>query len=110
MSDSNDNDGTRKPIDSNQGGKTIDLNRLRLSQDFAATTGVKKVITTIPVRKPERQEFIRVHPSEDYRIETAVMELKEERETYLVDADMWHELPGEVIPKVPKVPAPVIGK
>jgi hypothetical protein len=29
-----------------------------------------------------------------------VLELKDERETYLIDPELWHELPGEIIPKV----------
>jgi hypothetical protein len=78
----------------------FDLSKLRLSQNFAESTGVKKLVTTIPVRKPNKQDFIRVHPDADYRLETAVLELKEERENYLVAPDLWFELVGELIPKV----------
>ena len=77
----------------------FNLSRLRLSQDFASQVGVKKALLTVPVRKPTRQEFVRVHPDPAWRLETAVLELKEERETYLVDPDLWGELPGEIIPK-----------
>ena len=79
---------------------SFDLERLRLSQDFPSQVGVKKALLTVPVRKPDRQWFIRVHPDLDWRLETAVLELKEERETYIVDPDMWPELPGELVPKV----------
>jgi hypothetical protein len=68
---------------------------LRLSQDFSAQLGVKKVLMTVPVRKPHNTWFIRVHPSEDYRLQTAVVELKEEQETYLVAPALWPELAGE---------------
>jgi hypothetical protein len=78
----------------------FDLRRLRLSQNFAATIGVKKAITTVPVRKPDRQSFVRVHPDPDWRLETAVIEVKEDRETYLVDPSLWSELPGDIVPKV----------
>ena len=78
----------------------FDPSKLRLSQNFAESTGVKKLVTTIPVRKPNKQDFIRVHPDADYRLETAVLELKEDRETYLVAPDLWPELVGELIPKV----------
>jgi hypothetical protein len=77
---------------------TFDLSRLRLSQDFTASTGVKKLLTTVPVRRPDRQSFIRVHP--EWRLQTNVLELKEERETYLVDPSLWSELSSEVTPKV----------
>jgi len=77
-----------------------DPSRLKLSQNFAATTGVKKALLTVPVRKPGRQDFVRVHPDASYRLETAVLELKEERETYLTDPSIWAELPSEIIAKV----------
>ena len=69
--------------------------RLRLSQDFGATLGVKKAMLTVPVRKPSKEWFVRVHPDESYRLETAVLELKEERVTYLVDPVLWPELAAE---------------
>ena len=68
---------------------------LRLSQDFAAQLGVQKVLLTVPVRKPDKTWFVRVHPAEEYRLQTAVIELKEERETYLVAPALWPELAGE---------------
>ncbi len=78
----------------------FDPSHLRLSQNFAETVGVKKALITVPVRKPNKQEFVRVHPSDEYRLETAVLELKEERETYLVAPELWPELPSELTPKV----------
>jgi hypothetical protein len=69
---------------------------LRLDQSFAEKAGVKKLITTVPVRKPNRQDFVRVHPDESYRLTpAAIIESKEERETYLVLPEMAKELPGE---------------
>lgn len=79
---------------------SFDPSHLRLSQNFAATVGVKKALVTVPVRKPSKQEFVRVHPDVTYRLETAVLELKEEGETYLVDPSLWSELPSELTPKV----------
>lgn len=81
-------------------GGGLDLDSLRLSQDFSASLNVKKAIITVPVRKPHRQWFIRVRAGEDWRLQTGVIELNEERETYLVDRSLWSELAGEVIPKV----------
>lgn len=79
---------------------TFDPARLRLTQDFSASIGVKKRLTVIQVRKPGKQEFIRVHPSPEFRIETAVLEFKEDNETYLVDPSLWSNLPDELIPKI----------
>ena len=78
----------------------FDLTKLRLSQDFVEHTGVKKHVNTVPVRKPHKQEFVRVHPSEEYRIETMVLDLKEDRETYLVAPSLWPDLAAELTPKV----------
>jgi hypothetical protein len=68
---------------------------LRLSQDFTADLGVKKALITVPVRKPDKAWFFRTHPDEAYRLQTYVIELKEERETYLVARPLWSELAGE---------------
>jgi hypothetical protein len=73
----------------------FDPARLRLSQDFLAAAGVKKLLTTVPVRKPSKEWFVRCHPDPAYRIETCVIELKEDNETYLVDPQLWPELAGE---------------
>jgi hypothetical protein len=68
---------------------------LRLSQDFSASFGVKKQLLTVPVRKPDKAWFVRVHPCDDYTLQTAVVELKEDRETHLVAPDLWPGLAGE---------------
>ena len=34
---------------------------LRLDQSFEEAIGVKKLLATVPVRKPHKQEWIRVH-------------------------------------------------
>jgi hypothetical protein len=73
----------------------FDLARLRLSQDFLAAAGVKKILTTVPVRKPSKEWFIRIHADPAYRLETYVIELKEDNEVYLVDPPLWADLVSE---------------
>lgn len=74
----------------------FDPNSLRLDQNFSETAGVKKLLTTVPVRKPNKQDFVRVHPDPVYRLTpAAIIELKEDREVYLVTPAMALELPGE---------------
>lgn len=69
---------------------------LRLDQNFPEMIGVKKLLTTVPVRKPLRHDFVRVHPAPEYRLTpVAIIELKEDQETFLVVPDMARELPGE---------------
>ncbi|NQU23667.1 MAG: hypothetical protein HQ567_20490 [Candidatus Nealsonbacteria bacterium] len=73
----------------------FDLVRLRLSQDFVSAAGVKKALTTVPVRKPSKEWFIRTHPDPAYRISSCVIELKEDNEIYLVDPSLWEDLISE---------------
>ena len=71
---------------------------LRLDQSFADSVGVKKLLTTVPVRKPNRQEFVRVHPDPAYRlVPAAIIEVKEDREIYLVRPDIAPAVPGEYV-------------
>jgi hypothetical protein len=75
-----------------------DLDNLRLRQDFAQTVGVKKLLTTVPVRKPHGQDFVRVRPDPAYRESFPAIDLKSERELYVVTADMHAELGIECVP------------
>ena len=73
--------------------KDFDLDSLRLKQDFSETLGIRRVLSLVPVRKPNRTNFFRVHPGDDYRMDVGILEMKEERETYLVTPAMMSE-PG----------------
>ena len=73
----------------------FDVASLRLPQDFASAVGVKTLLKTVPCKKPSKEWFVRTHPDPAYRISTAVLELKEDRETYLVSPDLWPSLADE---------------
>ncbi len=73
----------------------FDPARFRLTQDFASQLGVKKLLITVPVRKPSREWWVQTHPDDAYWLETAVLELKEDRETYLVVPELWPALSTE---------------
>jgi len=69
---------------------------LRLDQSYADTVGVKKLLTTVPVRKPNRQDFVRVRPDASYRLTpAAVIEVKDDGEVYLVTPNIAQGLAGE---------------
>jgi hypothetical protein len=76
-----------------------DLETLALSQDFTETVGVKRVLTTVPVRRPNPQDFNRVHPSPDYRRNFLCVDLKDDRETYVVRPEIAAQLIGETVMK-----------
>jgi hypothetical protein len=71
---------------------------LRLPQNFAESAGVKKLLTTVPVRKPNKQDFNRVHRDPTFRSVVGLIELKDDRDIYLVSPAMVQELPGEYYP------------
>jgi len=73
------------------------LENLRVTQDFQKTAGVKKLLTTIPTRKPNPQSFVRVHPDPAYRGAFTVIELKEDREIWLLPPGIAKSLSGEFV-------------
>jgi hypothetical protein len=77
----------------------FDLVSLRLNPSFIETAGVKKLLTTVPARRPGKQDFVRVHPSPDYRENFAMIDLKDDREDYLVRPEILPDLVGEVVYK-----------
>jgi hypothetical protein len=77
----------------------FDLASLRLNPSFIETADVKKLLTTVPARRPSPQDFVRVHPSLDYRENFAMIDLKDEREDYLVRPELLPDLAGEVVYK-----------
>jgi hypothetical protein len=72
---------------------------LRLDQSFSETVSVKKLLTTIPVRKPSRQVFFRVHPSPEYREMFPIIDLKDDREEFIVHKAVLPDLATEVVHK-----------
>ena len=77
----------------------FDLESLVLDQNFAEEGGVVKLLKTLPIRRPSAQDFFRTHPSEEYRKNLYCIELKDDRECYLVRRELASELIGEAIGK-----------
>jgi hypothetical protein len=104
--DPNEQDGNNEAVDGAAVGSGrgpvwgVGLDALRLSQDYTATLGITRKIVEVPVQKPNRQSFIRCRGGEEWRIQIAVLELKEEREHYLVHPGLLGDLSGEVVAKV----------
>jgi hypothetical protein len=74
------------------------IDALRLSPEFAAAAGTREILKHVPVRKPSRTEFFRVHPDADMALATGVFIDKEEREVFFVAPAMRAELAGEIKP------------
>lgn len=73
---------------------TLSVAALRLPQDFGSAAGVKKVLTTIPFRKPSGQVFFRIHPT--WRLNAAILQLKDDGENYVVAPNLFAELTQDV--------------
>jgi hypothetical protein len=56
---------------------------------------VKKLLNTVPVGKPNPQDFVRIRHEKEFRETFAMIELKEDREYYVLQRDIARELPGE---------------
>ena len=74
------------------------LAAIRLSPAAAATAGTSEVLRHVPVRKPSRTEFVRVHPDAEMQIATGVFVDREEREVFFVVPELRAELAGELKP------------
>ena len=48
-------------------GSPTDFSRFRLSQNFGNVSGFKKQLSTVPVHKPNKTQWVRVHPKKDGR-------------------------------------------
>jgi hypothetical protein len=74
------------------------LEAMRLNQDFATEAGIESVLTTVPVTKPDKEWFVRVHPAPAYQTLSRVLELKsqkEDRGVYQVHRRFWEALSQE---------------
>jgi hypothetical protein len=79
----------------------LDLDDLRLPQNFEGLAGVKKAYLTIPVRRPRPQAFVRVREEDGPDLATQLLVLKEDRdEVFLVDRALWPELQEELVPHI----------
>ena len=68
-----------------------DFSRFRLSQNFGSVSGVRKKLTTVPVRKPHKTQFFRIHP--ENKLDTMLLKYGEgNEEIYLIESDVLPEV------------------
>jgi hypothetical protein len=74
----------------------FDPARYRLGTNYAEMIGTREHLLEVPVRKPGKEAFFRVHLTN--RLETAVLEIGDETgdpESFLVDPSLWPALASE---------------
>jgi hypothetical protein len=74
----------------------LDLDRIRLPQLFTGQVLVRKLITTISIQKPKRNDYIQVHPTIE---PMPVWTLVDEQETFVVTGEIAVNFPHDVIAK-----------
>jgi hypothetical protein len=79
---SGDSDGEQEPKPN-----PFDPARIRINPEYLHNPVAKELLVSVPVRKPNRQEFFRVHQNPDYQIEPAGL-LEFERDIYLVEPEL----------------------
>src|SRR5262249_43665407 len=78
----------------------INLEELRVDQDFPNQSGVEELIVQVRIGKPNRQRFIRIHPDPSYRLRTIAIETKGEdagADWYLIDPRLRQVLHDHII-------------
>jgi hypothetical protein len=76
----------------------LDLESLRLPQNFSALAGVKKALLTVPLRKPHKHEFFRTHPEWTFPAPVLKMQGDRRDDLFLVAAPIVPVLPDDVTP------------
>ena len=72
-------------------GSPADFSRFRLSQNFGSVSGVRKKFATVPVRKPLKTQFVRVHS--ENKLDTMLLKYGDNGEDlYLIDPDVMQEV------------------
>jgi hypothetical protein len=84
--------------ESTKGPDPFDIDKLVLTQSFAEAVGAEEVINKIAVRKPNKQEWFRVHPDPAFRKNLGVIEIKGDNETYFVALDLIAPLSQWCVP------------
>ena len=54
-----------------------------MASDSLANIDTEKLITHIPVGKPNKQKFVRVHPDQAFWFECAILKLEDEQRALL---------------------------
>jgi hypothetical protein len=78
----------------------LDLERFRIDQDFATHVQTRKIAVSIPLRRPDRQHWIWIHPGLDWRASVAVLDDKANQRTYIVEPAIVPEVTADVVPKL----------
>ena len=81
-----------------QSPSPIDISLLRIATNYGDKLAVKKILVSVPVRKPNKSTFFRVRDGEDWEFLAFIYENKEVGETYVLAQDMADIVPESARP------------
>lgn len=74
----------------------FDPARFRISPNEMTGSVVSKVLTSVPVRKPGKQEFVRVSTDPEFGLDCGLLTLETDPRPYLVLPDIAHAMLNDV--------------
>lgn len=92
--------GTSDDHSADQKPNPFDPLKLRIGQRFGEGQDVRRVLVSVQVRKPHRQEFFRTHPDPNMALEVAILEFRQDRQSFVVSPELAPYLPGEAVAKL----------
>jgi len=76
------------------------MDEFRLRQDFDNLISIESITATVPVGKPGPQDWFRIHSDANWRFQTAMLELKDDKSVYLISPHLWPDLIDEIKPVI----------
>jgi hypothetical protein len=75
----------------------FNLEALRLPPSYEMDAGVCLQLTSVSVRRPKRQEWIRVHPDSEYCVDVALIKMDDDGAFYLVHPNVLPVIEHETV-------------
>ena len=64
------------------------FSKFRMASASLTNVETEKLITHVPVGKPNKQKFVRVHPDQAFWFECAILKLEDEQRPFLVTPEI----------------------
>jgi hypothetical protein len=94
-----DLDSLRAPGVRESIGGELDISKFRIDQDYAGFIQARKTTVLVSVRRPDRQHWVCIHPSPQWRMPVAVLEIRDSQATYIVTPNIVPEVTGDLTRK-----------
>jgi hypothetical protein len=77
-----------------------DLRKYRISQNYADVLKTRKKAVIVPLRKPDDQTWVYIHPEDGWRDSVAVLVDKANREIFVVEPELLPEITETFVSKL----------